>query len=155
MTKETYWWRTTLVAAAIGLPLTLTACNDDADDSSASETSEPTPTEEAEPTEEQESEEPTDPMELYDGCGGRFVELRDFSTIAEQDPDDLAALADEWTEHAETTPDDGLAAAASDVAESLNHAVDNQDLYYPGTEDTLLLVDRNEAYAEACDNVGQ
>lgn len=154
MSNKNHWWRTVIVAAALGLPLALAACNDDTDETAISETSEATPTEDSKPTEE-ESEDPVDPMDLYDGCGGRFVELREFSTIAEQDPDDLANLADEWTEHAETTPDEGLAAAAADVAESLNHAVDNQDLYYPGTEDTLLLVDRNETYAEACDDVGQ
>ncbi|GAB4006062.1 hypothetical protein GCM10029992_55690 [Glycomyces albus] len=77
------------------------------------------------------------------------------TTIAEQDSDELRALAEEWDEHAETTIDKGLALTARDVADLLQHAVEHQDLYYHGTPESLELVSRLEDYATACDNVGR
>lgn len=131
--------------------------SDGSDSATTAETSEsPTPAESA--SESPTAEAPTtsdNGMPPYDQCGARFVELRDFSTIAEQDPDDLRALAEEWDEHAETTIDEGLALTARDVADQLQHAVENQDLYYPGTPETLELVSLLEDYAIACDNVGR
>ncbi|WP_199042040.1 hypothetical protein [Glycomyces salinus] len=96
-----------------------------------------------------------DGLPPYDRCGARIVELREFSTIAEQESDDLRALAEEWDEHAETTIDEGLALTARDVADQLQHAVENQDLYYPGTPESLELASLLEDYATACDNVGR
>jgi hypothetical protein len=108
---------------------------------SATATAEPTPS--------------GDGMPPYDQCGARIVELSEFTTIAEQDPAELQALAEEWNEHADTTVDEGLALTARDVADRLQHAVENQDLYYPGTSESLELASLLEDYALACDDVGR
>ncbi|MFC4334548.1 hypothetical protein [Salininema proteolyticum] len=149
--------RIAIAAAALAVGMGLAACEDGDDTAAPEPTVEESPSAEPSPepseSEKAEEPEPTDPMELYDGCGGRFTTLRDFSTIAEQDPQELQALADEWAEHAATTPDDGLAEAAEKVAEQLAHAVENQDLYYPGTEESLELVKRNEDYVGVCNRL--
>lgn len=51
--------------------------------------------------------------------------------------------------------DEALALTAQDVAGLLLHAVDNQDLYYPGTTESLALVAALDDYAIACDDVGR
>ncbi|PRY60559.1 hypothetical protein [Glycomyces artemisiae] len=51
--------------------------------------------------------------------------------------------------------DEALALTARDVAGLLLRAVDNQDLYYPGTTESLALVAALDDYAIACDDVGR